>query len=291
MTDLRFSIIIPVYNEEQAIADVITDLKQYLSNKFSGQYEIIAVNDGSKDRTAEILKSINGIKTINHPYNKGYGASVKTGVLASQFEWILTFDSDGQHYQVDIERMISNCLDFEMIVGARQGYQGPALRQPGKKLLLWVAQYLVEKKIPDLNSGLRLIKKCYFKKYAHLLPNGFSWTTTITLAFFKEGLNVNYIPIKIKQRQGGKSSVKPADAAKVLILILRIVMLFSPFKVFLPASAVLFLSGVLISLPELVQGNISDSLLLFFVSGLIIFFFGLIADQVAAIRREINKNG
>ena len=289
MENIKFSIILPAYNEEKVIAEVLTNLKDYLKQNFTNRYEIIVVNDGSADKTKEILTSIEGIKLINHPYNKGYGASVKTGVAASQYDWILTFDSDGQHRIEDIKRLIDASDGFDMVVGARQGYQGPAIRQPGKKILKLVAEYLVEKKIPDLNSGLRLIKKEHFIRYRHLLPNAFSWTTTITLALFKEGLNVNYVQIEIKKRQGGKSMVKLSDIKKVLMLIVRITTLFSPLRVFLPTSLLLFVFGILVSIPELIQGNISDSLMLFLMSALIIFFFGLIADQVSAIRREINK--
>lgn len=289
MENIKFSVIIPAYNEEKVIAQILENLKQYLNSNFSGYFEIIVVNDGSKDQTEKILSEIDGIKVINHPYNKGYGASIKSGAAASAMDWILTFDSDGQHQVADIKRLIDSQPNYDMVVGARQTYKGPLLRQPGKKILHWVAEYLVQKKIPDLNSGLRLVKKKLFKKYSHLLPNAFSWTTTITLTFFKENLNINYIPIEIKKRQSGKSMVKPSDALKILMLIIRITTLFSPLKVFLPTSLFLLLLGVLISIPELLHGNISDALMLFSVSSLIIFFFGLIADQVSAIRREINK--
>lgn len=227
MENIRFSVIIPIYNEQEAITDVLAKLKDYLAQNFSGRYEIITVNDGSTDQTGEILASIDGIKIINHPYNKGYGSSVKTAAAVAQTDWLLVFDADGQHRVEDIKNLIDSIDGFDMVVGARQGYKGPLVRQPAKKILHWVAEYLVERKIPDLNSGLRLIKKEYFLKYSHILPNAFSWTTTITLAFFKDGLNINYVPIEINRRLGGKSYVKPSDAFKTLMLILRIIMLFS----------------------------------------------------------------
>ncbi|MFA6215855.1 MAG: glycosyltransferase family 2 protein, partial [Patescibacteria group bacterium] len=139
------------------------------------------------------------------------------------------------------------------------------------------------------NSGLRLIKKEYFLKYKHLLPNAFSWTTTITLTFFKESLNVNYVPIEINKRQGGKSTVKASDAVKTFMLILRIITLFSPLRVFLPATLMLLGLAAIDALPEIFKGNINDSTIILIISSLITFFFGIIADQVAAIRREINN--
>jgi len=291
MEKIKFSVIIPAYNEQDTVLTTINKLKEYLQLNFANHYEIIVVNDGSNDKTAEILNQMNDseIKVINHPYNKGYGASIKTAVAASIMNWILVFDADGQHKIEDIGRLIQSSDGFDMVVGSRQGYKGPLVRQPGKKIILWVAQYLVEKKIPDLNSGLRLIKKEYFNKYAHLLPSGFSWTTTITLAFLKENLNVDYIPIEISKRQGGRSMVKTSDAVKALMLILRMIMLFSPLRVFLPVSFVLFAIGCISAFPEILIPNINDSTILLFISSLIIFFFGTIADQIAAIRREINK--
>ena len=179
---MEFSIIIPIYNEEEGIKEVLIGLNNYLDNE-NLQAEIIVVNDGSTDQTKEILNNFENTRLIDHPYNKGYGASLKTGVKNAQFDWILLYDGDGQHRPEYIKELIHHSNSYDMIVGARQGYQGPLLRQPGKKLLIWTANYLVKKKIPDLNSGLRLIKKDLFLKYAHIFPNGFSLTTTITLAF------------------------------------------------------------------------------------------------------------
>lgn len=285
---MKFSIVIPTYNEEKIIKKVIADLKNYLTDK-QYQAEIIIVNDGSIDQTKQILKKIKNIKLINHPYNKGYGTSIKSGVKNAQYDWILLYDGDGQHQPQYIEKLIKYNKNYDMIIGARIGYQGPLSRQPGKKLLHWVANYLVQQKIPDLNSGFRLIKKDLFLKFLHILPNGFSLSTTITLTFFKEGLNIKYIPIKINKRQG-KSSVKIQDGLKALMLIFRTIILFSPLRIFLPASFLAFflsiLNFILDSLFYSKELNISDTTLLLFVSSLIFFFFGLLADQISAIRRE-----
>jgi len=283
--NFRFSIIIPTYNEEGVIRSVLKKLKNYLKEK-KYQTEIIVVNDGSTDKTDKILKNIKNIKLINHPYNKGYGASIKTGVKNSQYDWILLYDGDGQHCPEYIEKLIKYSNDHDMIIGARQGYQGPLLRQPGKKLLIWTANYLVQKKIPDLNSGFRLVKKDLFSKFSHIFPNGFSLTTTITLSFFKEGLNIKYVPIKIKKRNG-KSTLKIEDGFKALITVLRMIMLFSPLRVFLPVS-LLFLSAFLISAIYDVffrPINVTDLTILLFISSTLIFFFGLLADQISDIRR------
>lgn len=284
----QISIIIPAFNEAKTVAQTLNELKAYLSQE-KILAEIIVVNDGSTDNTAAVLNSFDDIKIITNPFNKGYGASVKNAVAAATADWVLTFDADGQHRTEYLKKMIEASQGYDMVVGARQGYKGPKLRQPGKKLLQWVAEYLVEKKIPDLNSGLRLIKKDYFLKYAHILPEKFSWTTTITLAFFKDNLNVAYIPIEINKRQGGKSSVKISDAVKTFMLILRIIMLFSPLRIFLPISFVLFCFAAIFGLIDILTFNITDITILLLVSSILIFFFGLLADQMAAIRREIRK--
>lgn len=284
---MKFSIVIPTHNEEKAIENTLKELKDYLSNK-KYQTEIIVINDGSNDQTKKILEKIEGIKLINHPYKKGYGASIKTGVKNALNDWILLYDGDGQHQPEYIEKLVQYSNDYDMIVGARAGYQGPINRQPGKKLLALVANYLVQQKIPDLNSGFRLIKKDLFLRFLHIFPNGFSLTTTITLAFFKDGLNVKYVPIRINKRKG-ESTVGLKDGLEALMTVFRTITLFSPLRIFLPTSFFLFYLSLLISIVQsffLREFNISDTTILFFISSLFLFFFGLLADQISAIRRE-----
>lgn len=288
--NLKLSVIIPVYNEEKVIARVINDLKNELE-KLNLEYEIIALNDGSSDKSKEVLENIAEIKLINHPYNKGYGASLKTGARNAKFDWLLFFDADGQHKPEYIKDFMEYAGEYDMIIGWRQGYQGPALRQPGKKLLRLVASYLTERKIPDLNCGFRLLKKDLFFQYEHLFPNGFSLSATSTLAFLKEGLNVNYVPITINKRYG-KSYLKMSDGFKTVMLIIRLIMLFSPLKIFLPISFAGFIISTAWIIYDLISSGfhmISKSSGFVFVASLLIFLFGLLADQIAAIRREIKK--
>jgi len=281
----NFSIIIPVYNEEGAIRNVLKELKNYLKEK-KYQAEIIVVNDGSTDKTGQILKIIQGIKIITHPYNKGYGASLKTGVQSAQYDWICFYDSDGQHQPKYIENLLKYTSAYDMIVGARIGYQGPLSRQPGRKFLHWLANYLVQQKIPDLNSGLRLIRKSIFEKFVHILPDGFSLSTTITLAVFRENFNVKYVPIKIKQRQG-QSTVSIRDGLKAIMLILRMITLFSPLRIFLPIAFGIAILAMISLIFDILKSNITDVTILLFLFCIMLFFFGLLADQIAAIRREI----
>lgn len=283
---MKFSILIPVYNEDAIVEQTIEDLKLFLN--FRGyESEIIVINDGSTDKTKEIIEKIEGVKIINHPYNKGYGASLKTGARNAKYDWLLFYDADGQFNPLYISELLKYVGEYEMIVGARQGANAtPLIRKPGKAVLNLAANYLAERKIPDLNCGFRLIKKNRLFQFSHILPNGFSLTTTITLAFFKEGLDVKYIQVEMNKRTG-RSSVRPKDAATTFILICRVVLLFSPLKIFLPISALLFSVGSISFVWDLVQLNITDITILLFLSAIMIFFFGLLADQIAALRREL----
>ena len=285
---LSLSIIIPAYNEAEIIKNVLEKLKNELSGLSSLVYEIIVVNDCSTDDTKKIVAEINGIKLINHPFNKGYGASIKTGAKNARYDWLLFFDADDQHKPEYITKLVGQASDADMIVGAREGYKGPWIRQPGKKVLIWLANYLVNFKIPDLNSGLRLVKKDLFFRYIHLYPNNFSLSTTITLSFIKEGLTVKYVPITINKRVG-KSTVKPRHAFDTLALITRMIVLFSPMKFFLPFNLVFLLLFLFFIGYDIVHADLSNTSVILFISTILIFFFSVMLDQIAAIRREINK--
>lgn len=287
-----FSVIIPIYNEAEVIEKIIKELQLKLKENFSGQYEIIAVNDGSTDRSKEILEAIPGIKIISHPYNKGYGASLKTGAKNAKFDWLLFFDADGQHKPEYIKEFIQYGDQYDMIIGARQGYKGPFWRQPGKKIIHLIANYLAGTKIPDLNCGFRLLRKDLFLKYEHIFPSGFSLSTTSTLAFLREGLNIKYIPIAINKRVG-KSTVKISDGLRAIMLVVRLIMLFSPLKIFVPLAFIGFFISFTWMIHDFIVYNfslISKSAGFIFVASLLIFLFGLLADQIAAIRREIKRN-
>ena len=288
---IQISIIIPAYNEAVSIEKTISTLKSELS-KLDFEYEIIIVNDASTDQTPEILKNISDIRIVNHPLNKGYGASLKTGVAQAKYNWIMFFDADGQHKPEYIKEFIKYTDEFELIAGDRSKgkYIRPTLRKPGLWLLRKIANYLVDYKIPDLNCGLRLIKKDVLQKYLHLMPNGFSISTTSTMAFLKDKRNVKFIPVEIDKRDKNSiSAVKPRDAAATLMLIFRLIMIFSPLRIFFPVSLFLFIVGLVSFIYDLTLLNISDTTVLVFLTSMLVFFFGLVSDQIAAIRREINK--
>ncbi len=286
---MNVSFIVPVYNEEKATPQAIRELKNFLDKSGDIEFEIIAVNDGSTDKTAEFLSQITGMQLISHPYNKGYGAALKTGIKNSIFDWVLFYDSDGQFSPEEIPKLLEYLDGYDMVVGSRLDKKAPFLRKPGRAFLHWLANYLADQKIPDLNCGFRAVKKAKVEEFWHLLPDSFSFTTTLTLAFQKSGLNIKYVPIEINKRTGGKSAVKVKHAIRTFFLIFRTILLFSPLRVFMPAVLLLWAMLGVSLIYDIYHVHVTNTTVVLFTSSLIIFLFGLLADQISAIRREIRK--
>lgn len=278
------TIVIPALDEEASLPAVLGSLNPWTE----GGAEIIVVDDGSTDHTAEVAAAA-GARVIRHHNNKGYGAALKAGIRAATREIIVTFDADGQFDPAAIEELVRALAGADMAVGARpQGAGSPTVRKPGKWLLGKTANYLAQTQIPDLNCGLRALRTDTARRFLNLLPNGFSFTTTLTLAMFKDGYNVTYVPITVRPRLAGASRVRVADGLNTLLLIIRIIALFDPLKVFLPTSVVLLLVGLAYwILDSLALGrlNIPSGAVVLLVSGVMVFMFGILADQVSAIRR------
>lgn len=286
----NLSVIIPAHNEARVINQVVENIKNELS-KLDINYEIIVVNDASTDATKTVIEKIPGIRIIHHQLNKGYGASLKTGIKEASLENILFFDADGQHKAEHIPEMIKHMDEFDMISGTRIGYKGPIIRQPGKKLLNWLANYLNQQKIPDLNCGLRIVKKDKISKITHLLCDGFSFSTTTLLMFLNEGLSIKYVPITVDRREG-KSKVRPKHALDTFIFVLRTIIMINPLRVFLPVT-MLVLIFALISVAYDVffvsPIHISSTSIILLISSLLIFLFGLMTDQIATLRKDITN--
>ena len=280
------SIVIPAFNEEKAIGETLQDLESTLKSS-RRPYEIIVVDDGSKDNTsAEVEKT--STQLIRHPKNRGYGASLKTGTLAAKGDIVVFYDADNQFEAADIDRIVDELGESDAVLGNRTtGSFAPFSRRGGKKLLGWFANYLMKQKIPDLNCGLRAIRRDVLLRYLHLLPNGFSASTTTTLVLLKENCDVKYLPIVVKKRIG-KSTVRPIrDGLDTALLVLRLTTLLDPFRVFGPVSVGLFVLGITWGLRYiLMRRGLSVAALFLLVSAVMIFFFGLLTDQVASLRRE-----
>lgn len=285
--ETQVTIVIPAHDEERGIEKVISGVKNAMEGAKS-TYEIIVVDDGSTDKTAEIVKKKEDVRLIQHPYNKGYGAALKTGVKNAEGNIVLFIDADAQQSPNDIPRLLKPIGEYDMVVGARtKGSKISLLRRPGKFVLGVLANYLSRMKIPDLNSGFRAIKKEIVMKYMYILPDTFSFTTTITLAAIKEGYNIKYIPIETVKGLG-TSKIKPfRDGFKFIMLILRTIVFFDPMKVFLPVSIVLFGTGFIYLIYNLIfYLNVPDASVLLIVSSIFIFFFGLLADQISTMVRR-----
>ena len=283
---MMISIVIPAYNEEEGIKNVLNGIKDTLKEGLD--YELLVVDDGSTDRTAEIVKN-EGVRLIQHSYNKGYGAALKTGTKNAQGDFVLYMDADNQHNPGDILKLLKYMNENDMVVGARTKDSKIVFsRRIGKKILTFIANYLSETKIPDLNSGLRLVRKDVVMEFIHILPNTFSFTTTITLACIKSGYNIKYVPINTTERVGD-SKINPfRDGFRFVILILRTIVLFDPLKIFLPVSAVLFILGFLELIREVILSfSIWSTSMLLLLSSILIFFFGLLADQISILRWEL----
>lgn len=280
-----FTIIIPAYNEEQGIGQTLKDLFTFNPN-----FKVIVVNDGSADRTAEVVRSFPQVKLIHHKKNRGYGRSLKTGIESANTKFVLTYDADGQHRPQDaymICEKMSEGDEIDLAVGARgkEAYQVP-IRKPGKWVLKQVANYLAKTNIPDLNSGLRGFKTELILKYLYLMPDGFSFSTTSTLVMFNQSHIVEYFEI-ITNKRTGISTVSVQHGFDTLILIIRISALFAPLRIFVPLSlfflSVGLLKGIFIDLIYF-NSSIAISSLLMASTGVVVFCFGILADQISAIR-------
>ncbi|PIQ89637.1 MAG: hypothetical protein COV72_02145 [Candidatus Omnitrophica bacterium CG11_big_fil_rev_8_21_14_0_20_42_13] len=279
---MSLSIIIPVYNEERGVASVIGQIKKAMSG-LGVTYEIIVVDDGSSDKSAELAAS-EGAAIIRHNSNRGYGAALKTGVNKSKYGQVLILDADGSYPVKDIPLLIEKSKDSDMVVGARTGSNVniPLLRRPAKFILNALANYLSEAKIPDLNSGFRIIKKEAILRFLHILPNGFSFTTTITLAMLVNDYRVSYVPIDYHKRTG-RSKINPIkDTMNFFLLIIRTIMYFNPLKIFLPLSGFLFILGVFVFLYSyFILDRVMDvATILLVATAIQVAVIGLLADLI-----------
>lgn len=280
---VSLTILIPAYNEEEVIASVLENLLKFQKDN----WEILVVDDGSTDGTSEILDSFRGIRVIRHSKNKGYGAALKTGIKNATGEYIVTMDSDGQHNPEYIKEFLEHIKEYDMVATYRtQWFHSSLWRMPGKWLIGVLANYLSRSKIPDLNSGFRAFKKDIVSKYLHLCPNGFSFSTTITLSLLCEGYDIKFIPIKAHKRVG-KSTVSIRTGFETILLIVRLITLFNPLRIFIPISALFGSLGGALLIGDIINRNLNDSTILLILASILVFVFGLMADQMAHIRREL----
>jgi glycosyltransferase involved in cell wall biosynthesis len=276
------SLVSPAYNEGRVIADVIAAL-----NADARWHEIIVVDDGSSDGTGGFASSAGAI-VVKHPYNKGNGAAVKSGIRKAAGEFVLILDGDGQHSPADARRLVSRLGEYDLVVGARSAStQATHARRFGNRALNWLASYLTERDILDLTSGFRAARRDHLREFLHLLPNGFSTPTTTTLAFIKAGYNVAFEPVEARQRAGSSKIKLARDGTKFFLIILRIVTIYSPLRIFVPTALVTFALGVLYLVWNVAaHGRIPNGAMLLILFAVGVFLVGLVSEQISAMRFE-----
>ena len=287
VTPKEVTIIVPALNEEQSIEQVARGLTESFPDS-----EIIVVNDGSTDKT-ELFAYQAGALVISHNSPRGYGAALRTGILASTRDFVLFCDADGQHRIEDVTRIIAECSNCSMVVGARTTDSNVQInRRPGKFIMQHWANILAKQKIPDINSGLRIIEKSVLLKCLHLMPAGFSFSTTSTFALLKGNYTVKWVPIRAQARKGESTVRQLRHGPQTMMLMLRLTVLFEPLRVFLFVALVLLGMSCLSFAYDMFATNfhkVSISTEFFSISMLLVFLFGLLCDQVSALRREFHE--
>lgn len=284
---LRVSVVIPAFNEQEVIADVVA--RALAQPQVS---EVIVVDDGSADQTAGRARDA-GAKVIRNPYNIGNGASVKRGSLAAEGDVVVMMDGDGQHPPEAIPALLEHIGAYDMVVAARTPKSNTSpFRNMGNRLLILVAQWISGRRIADLTSGFRAVKRDYLLEHIHLFPARYSYPTTITLAMMIGGQFVHYVPVDaIRRRDQGVSNISPvSDFFKFIAIMFRMVMLFSPQRLFVPMGGIIFVLSLLVGGWQYWRtGGIHSAGLALFLSSIYIACFGLLADQMALLRRRRYK--
>jgi glycosyltransferase involved in cell wall biosynthesis len=280
------SIILPAFNEAATIDEVLRGILEIApTRKPEESWEVLVVDDGSSDETASIAER-DGVRVVRHPYNIGNGAAVKTGIRASKGEILVLMDADGQHRPEEIPKLLDALEHHVMVVGARQADgQANWWRHAANALYNSFASYVTGRRIPDLTSGFRVVRAGVARRFLYLLPNTFSYPTTITLACFKTGVPVAYVPIEARRRQGKSKIRLLADGARFFLIILKIATIFSPFRVFFPLAFASFLAGMgYYAYTYITTHRFTNMAMLLIVQAVILFALALISEQIAQLR-------
>ena len=279
----KLSLVIPVYNEEKMVAETVLKCREQL-NSLGLDYEIIVVNDGSRDGTKASLAKVDSIKVLNNPYNIGYGASLKRGIKESSGAWVMIIDADSTYPIDKISELIRYAGEYDMVVGNRQHQRDHFGRKPAKWFLKKLASFLVGKTIPDLNSGMRIFRRSIADEFWHLFPSRFSFTSTITLACFSNDYFVKYVDIPYYKRVG-KSGIKIRNFFDFISLIIRVIIYFKPLKMLSPVAAIFFLVGLAkLAKDFIVNGYIGTLALLLILFAIQMFFMAVISEVI--IKRQ-----
>ena len=280
----ELTIVIPCYNESAAIGRVLKDLSASFPDA-----EIIVVDDGSEDASADIVRRHGGARLIQHARNRGYGAAIRSACQVADRPYVIWYDADGQHSPEMIEAVAMELANADCVIGARSSGSHVAwTRWPGKLALRSIARILTGQRIADLNSGLRAFRTSVLKRYLHLLPSGFSASTTTTILMLERGYRVRWVPVTTQTREGRSSVRQIRDGSRTIMLILHLVNLFHPLRFYLPVSLGMLFVGAAYGIIRAVIGGRGLPMLaaIMIVLAIQAFFFGLLADQISAIRKE-----
>jgi glycosyltransferase involved in cell wall biosynthesis len=278
----RTSIVIPAMNEAPSVGRIVNDLRAAAE-----WLQVLVIDDGSTDDTGGQARAA-GAEVVRHPYNKGNGAAVKTGIRHATGAFVLIIDADGQHRPADAVRLVSALADYDLVVGARtlDSHAGWR-RRAGNRVLNALAGYLADRPVPDLTSGFRAARRECLLEFLHLLPNGFSTPTTTTLAFLKAGYNVSFEPVEADRRDGASKIKLGRDGPRFFLILLKVITIFSPLRIFAPVSAAAVIGGAGYAVWTIVtQSHVTNSSVLLIVLGVLVFLIGLVSEQVASLRFE-----
>lgn len=281
---LSFSIVIPAKNEEQGLRKTLPKLRSMYP-----EAEIIVVNDGSTDTTVEVCEEV-GVRVVSHPYSKGNGSAIKSGARAASGDYLIFMDGDGQHDAADIEKLLYKLEEgYDLVVGARsgRGAQASIARWSANSLYNWLASWMVNQKIEDLTSGFRGVNRRKFLSFLYLLPNGFSYPTTSTMAFFRAGYSVGFVPIEVAKRLGKSHINLGRDGVRFFLIIFKIGTLYSPLKIYFPTSLLMLSLGLLnYMMTSLASGSyrFTNMTTLLILGSVIVFLIGLLAEQLTNLQ-------
>jgi glycosyltransferase involved in cell wall biosynthesis len=280
---LKFTIIVPVFNEAENLGTLLERLESAKPEKS----EILVIDDGSTDGSGDVARA-KGARVIRHPYNIGNGAAVKTGIRAARGATLILMDGDGQHPPEDISRLVAASADYDMVVGARaKGSRWRMHRYLANWIFNRIASYVTKFNVKDLTSGFRLLRREHALRFIDLLPNEFSYPSTLTLAFLRSGLTIKYIPVQSLYRSGQSKISLVSDGLRFLLIIAKIATLFAPLRVFLPVSGFFFVAGAGYYIYTYVtEGRFTNMAVFLLTTAVIIFMMGLVSEQIAIFRME-----
>jgi glycosyltransferase involved in cell wall biosynthesis len=290
----ELSIVIPAYNEAENLKIILPRLIEFCNQH---NWKIIITNDGSRDNTKDVLKSFEttiNFKVVHHKLNKGYGAAIKSGIQVCDTEYCITIDADGQHRFEDIEKLFISIKanNADMVVGSRKGTKAASImRAIGKSIIRFTAKLMIKVPIHDINSGMKIYRTELAKQYIHLTPNNMPYSDIITLIFISNRHLVLEEPIIVNDRLKGESTIGIQTAFETIMEIVNIIFLFNPMKIFLPVSIITFTISAAWGIPLIVKGyGVSVGTVLGFISAMLFFFLGLIAEQLTLIRKNQKRN-